>query len=196
MNLKSKFLFLLTSFSVLTACGSTTETPEVPPESAATDTTTIHEAESVTVELINADGEKIGEALLTEEQDQVVLSISATDLPPGEHGFHIHEKGIVEPPSFESAGDHFNPTDSEHGENSENGPHLGDIPDLVVEEDGTVEAEFILTGVSLNPDVENSLAQPAGTSLVIHANPDDYESQPSGDAGDRIAAGVIFEPRE
>lgn len=195
---RKRLMLMLGSVLVLGACGTTAEAPtESMSESAAvSDTATGVPAEVVTVDLINTEGETIGTVILSEEQtDSVTLRIEATDLPPGEHGFHIHETGMVELPDFESAGGHFNPTDATHGENSANGPHVGDLPNLMVAEDGTVEDEFILNGISLDSEAENSLADADGSSLVIHADPDDYETDPSGNSGNRIAAAVLFAPQ-
>lgn len=204
---RKRMLFVMSSALLLGACGGGAQAPtessaqssmeSMSSDSAAvSDTTTAVPAESVTVDLINSDGESIGTAVFTENQDnRITLQIDATDLPPGEHGFHIHEVGLVEPPNFESAGGHYNPTNSEHGENNENGPHAGDLPNLVVAEDGTVQEEFTLDGLSLDPESENSLADDNGSALVIHENPDDYMTDPSGNSGNRIAAGVIFAPK-
>lgn len=203
---RKRMLFVMSSALLLGACGGGAQAPaessaqssmESMSESAAvSDTTTAVPAESVTVDMINSDGNSIGTAVFTENQDNTItLQIEATDLPPGEHGFHIHEVGLVEPPNFESAGGHYNPTNSEHGEENPNGPHGGDLPNLVVAEDGTVQEEFTLDGLSLDPGAENSLADDNGSALVIHANPDDYMTDPSGNSGNRIAAGVIFAPQ-
>ena len=107
-------------------------------------------------------------------------------LPPGPHGFHIHETGSCEPP-FESAGGHFNPAGAEHGFHSEAGPHAGDMTNITVAADGTVGVEVLNTFLTL----DRTLFDADGAAIVIHASPDDYRAQPSGHAGDRIACGVI-----
>jgi len=145
------------------------------------------------VELINADGEQTGQATLTEEDKGVSIHIEAWDLPEGVHGFHIHDKGMCDPPTFESAGEHFNPTDAKHGFDHPEGPHAGDLPNLEVDSDGTVEATILNEMVTLKKSESNSLNHPDGTALVIHEKADDYVSQPAGDSGERIACGVITE---
>lgn len=145
------------------------------------------------VELINVDGEKTGEATLTEEDKGVSIHIKAWDLPEGVHGFHIHNKGMCDPPTFESAGEHFNPSDAKHGFDNPEGPHAGDLPNLEVGSNGTVEATILNEMVTLKKGESNSLDHPDGTSLVIHEKADDYVSQPAGDSGERIACGVITE---
>jgi len=139
----------------------------------------------------NTKGEEIGEATLSQVQDGVLISLEAGHLPPGLHGFHIHEKGICEAPTFESAGPHFNPTNKKHGFENPEGPHAGDLPNIEVKEDGTVQVEIVAKMVTLEADKENSLLQDEGTSLIIHSEADDYYSQPAGNSGDRIACGVI-----
>lgn len=144
---------------------------------------------AIQVTLKNTEDVTIGNATLTEKGDGVEIKVEAHNLSPGLHGFHIHENGICEPPDFESAGGHFNPTDKEHGFKNKLGPHAGDLKNLKVEEDGTVNQTFFNDRVTLKQGEPNSLLQ--GTSLIIHQDKDDYISQPSGNSGDRIACGVI-----
>lgn len=147
--------------------------------------------EPISVSLMNNDEVDVGEALLKQTDEGVEIRIEASHLPPGEHGFHIHEKGVCDAPNFESAEGHFNPDDKKHGFDHPEGPHAGDIKNLEVKEDGTAKSSFVNDRVTLTKDKENSLFTEGGTALVIHADPDDYASQPAGDAGDRIACGVI-----
>ncbi|MDY0394348.1 superoxide dismutase family protein [Virgibacillus halophilus] len=141
--------------------------------------------------LVNSQGLKVGTVDMHQTDKGVEMTLKASDLPPGLHGFHIHEKGLCEAPSFESAGGHFNPTNAKHGFDAAGGPHDGDFPNLEVTADGTAEATFINDRVTLAKGKKNSLFQEGGTSFIIHAKPDDYVSQPAGDAGDRIACGEI-----
>lgn len=147
-----------------------------------------------TVELINRKGEKIGEATFVEKDNGVMITVEARNLQLGLHGIHIHEKGLCEPPDFETAGAHFNPDDKAHGFNHQNGPHAGDLPNLNVTEDGTVIFEYLNERVTLVENKAHSLRDSNGSSLIIHAKKDDYITQPAGDAGERIACGVISKP--
>ena len=108
----------------------------------------------------------------------------------GPHAFHIHEQGNCELPGFKSAGGHFNPRGKKHGVKNPQGHHAGDLPNLVVGSDGEVEIEVIAGGVTLGPGA-NSLLSKSGTSLVIHADPDDDLTDPAGNAGARIACGAV-----
>lgn len=148
---------------------------------------------NIEVDLVNAEGVEVGMALLKQLDEGVEITVEASHLPEGLHGFHVHEKGICEPPGFESAGGHFNPTDAEHGFDDPKGPHAGDIHNLEVQADGTVNQTFFNDMITMKPGEVNSLFSEAGTAFVIHADPDDYVSQPAGDAGDRIVCGVIVE---
>ena len=143
------------------------------------------------VELKNAQGESVGTATLEARPDGVKVVLQAAKLAPGQHGLHIHAVGKCAPPDFTSAGSHFNPQGKHHGLENPAGSHAGDLPDLVVGPDGTAAAEILATHVSLESTGANSLFQPEGTALVIHANPDDQKTDPAGNAGARIACGVI-----
>lgn len=143
------------------------------------------------VVLINRDGERTGVASLEQTEEAVVIHLDAWNLPEGVHGIHIHEKGQCTPPDFESAGGHFNPTEAKHGFDHPEGPHAGDLLNIEVNEEGWVKEELQATMVTLEEGAINSLFQKEGTALVIHAKPDDYISQPAGDAGERIACGPI-----
>lgn len=147
--------------------------------------------EEVLVSLENPEGNVVATAVLTEGADGVDIALEGENLPPGTHGFHIHEVGQCDPPDFESAGPHYNPTGAEHGFDNPKGPHAGDLENIEVAEDGTVNAEVTADMVTLEQDGENTLYTDEGTALMIHEKADDYVSQPGGDAGDRIACGVI-----
>ena len=155
------------------------------------DTDELEEDEVLRVDLIDAKGDSVGTAELTEEENGVLVNVKAENLPEGPHGFHFHEAGKCEAPDFESAGGHFNPTEAEHGLENDKGSHAGDLPNLEVGKDGEVDEEFVAEHVTLKAGEANSLLKEGGTALVIHAEADDGTSQPSGDSGDRIVCGVI-----
>ena len=151
-------------------------------------TTAFAAPKPVMVDLMDSTGKKIGAAKITKAKKGVKVHVEVAGLSAGDHAIHFHEKGVCTGPDFKSAGGHFNPTKKEHGFDNPNGPHEGDMRNFTVAADGTAKADVTDERVSLTPD---SLLQPGGTSLVIHAKPDDYKSQPAGNAGDRVACGVI-----
>jgi Cu-Zn family superoxide dismutase len=134
-------------------------------------------------------GTEVGAVDLTQTPAGVLLKLSLKGVPAGEHAFHIHEAGRCEPP-FTTAGGHFNPAGHKHGLLVGAG-HAGDMPNLHVPTGGTLEVEILNATVTLEKDKPNSLLRPNGTAVVIHAGKDDYKSDPAGNAGDRIACGVI-----
>jgi Cu-Zn family superoxide dismutase len=140
--------------------------------------------------LRNAEGQVLGMAIFTQEAQGVRVSVTVKGLSPGEHGIHIHSVGKCEPPDFLSAGPHFNPTNKKHGLTNPEGPHAGDLPNLVVGEDGSAVYEHITDRVTLTPG-ELSLFDEDGSSLVIHAGPDDQMTDPAGNSGARVLCGVI-----
>ena len=141
-------------------------------------------------ELVNSQGQKVGHAVLTEEPDGVKISLQVSQLPAGPHAFHIHAVGQCEAPDFKSAGSHFNPYGKKHGMKNPEGPHAGDLPNLEVGPDGTGKLEVVTRGITLG-EGENSLFHSGGTSIVIHAGPDDEMTDPAGNSGARIACGVV-----
>ena len=141
--------------------------------------------------LVNTQGQKVGEATLTQTPEGVKIVMQVENLPPGEHAFHIHDKGVCATPEFTAAGGHFNPFGKQHGLKNPAGPHAGDLPNIRVGEDGKANVEAMANLVTLKEGEKNSLFQPGGTSLVIHGGVDDYVSDPAGNAGPRIACGVI-----
>jgi Cu-Zn family superoxide dismutase len=141
--------------------------------------------------LLDSQGKEIGKATLTQTSAGVLIVLEARGLPPGEHAVHFHTKGTCDPGTkFESAGAHYAPRAHEHGFETSGGPHAGDMPNLFVAVDGSLKAHILNPNVTLGPGTA-TLLDPDGTALVIHAKPDDYKSQPSGNAGDRIVCGVV-----
>jgi Cu-Zn family superoxide dismutase len=147
-------------------------------------------AQKARAELKNAKGEVVGTAIFTPADHGVRMSLNVRNLPPGEHGIHIHEAGKCEPPDFKTAAGHFNPAGKKHGMHNPEGAHAGDMDNLVVRPDGTARVRVILHGVTLGQEA-NSLLRPGGTSLVIHADKDDLKTDPTGNSGARIVCGVI-----
>jgi len=136
-------------------------------------------------------GQQVGLATLTEGPSGVRIEVAGVGLPPGPKGIHIHAVGKCEPPEFTSAGAHFNPGGRKHGRLNPDGSHAGDLPNLVVTPLGAVGLDVTTTAVTLRAEGAGSLFGPAGTSLVIHAQPDDERTDPTGNSGGRIACGVI-----
>lgn len=179
---------------LIAACAHSPENETAPThEIDAVETSSKSDTSSrITVTLINQDSEMVGQAFLTETKKGVNIALEAAGLPPGIHGFHIHEKGVCEPENkFETAGGHFNPFNKEHGTLNPKGPHAGDLPNIIVQNDGTVVDVIDADLVTLKKGEPNSLLKRGGTSLVIHADPDDYKTNPAGNAGERIACGEI-----
>jgi len=147
-------------------------------------------AQKARAELKNSKGEVVGTAIFTAADHGVIMSLNVRNLPPGEHGMHIHEAGKCEPPDFKSAAGHFNPAGKKHGLHNPEGAHAGDMENLTVRPDGTARVRIPLHGVTLGKDA-GSLLKPGGTSLIIHADKDDLKTDPTGGSGARIVCGVI-----
>lgn len=143
-----------------------------------------------TAELKNAQGRVVGQATFTEEGTAVRIVLDVRGLPSGEKGVHIHAVGRCDPPDFTSAGGHFNPLGKRHGLLNPAGPHAGDLPNIIVRADGSGRLEVANPRVGLGAS-PISLFDADGSALVIHAAPDDYKTDPTGNSGARIACGVI-----
>jgi Cu-Zn family superoxide dismutase len=136
--------------------------------------------------LVNASGQSIGTVRAWQTAGGVSFRISASGLPHGLHGIHVHAVGRCDPPDFKTAGAHWNPAGKQHGMNNPAGPHAGDLPNVEVAANGVLNATVTLAGASMA-----SLLDADGAALVIHASPDDYKTDPSGNSGARIACAVI-----
>jgi len=139
--------------------------------------------------LKDAQGKTVGEATLRESNAGVLIKVDLTGVPAGDHALHIHTTGRCEGPEFTSAGGHFAPGGTKHGLLATGGPHAGDMPNLHVAADGKLSFE-VLANVTIAAGAK-SLFDADGSALVLHASADDYATDPAGNAGGRIACGVI-----
>jgi Cu-Zn family superoxide dismutase len=162
-------MFLLTSAMAFSA--------EKPPKSAR-------------AELKDARGKSVGTVKIKQLKNTVQVSLAVNGLPAGVHAFHIHNVGMCEAPDFKSAGGHFNPGHTQHGLKNPAGPHAGDMPNITVNAKGKGKTTVVNTWVTLGAG-DNSLFHEGGTAIVIHEKADDEMTDPAGNAGSRIACGVI-----
>lgn len=163
---------------------------------AAADTAAIVETQPAggqraTAALQDAAGNQLGTITITASGDSgVSVTGRLRGIAPGEHGIHIHMVGQCDPATgFESAGEHLNPTNRQHGLENANGPHLGDLPNLTVANDSTGRVDATNAGIRLGQG--GNLLDADGAAIVVHANPDDQTTDPSGNSGARVACGVV-----
>lgn len=182
MTIGSKQLAGIAAATLMTltlgACatmGSDTESLPVPDASA---------------QLHDARGTDRGRVDIFKDGSGLRIEVIARGFEAGTYGMHIHAVGQCTPPAFTSAGPHWNPTGAQHGRDNPMGAHHGDLPNLVVEPGTIGRASIHLVGTPLVG--ENAILDADGAAFMIHAGPDDYRSDPSGNSGDRIACGVIL----
>jgi Cu-Zn family superoxide dismutase len=146
--------------------------------------------ERATADLKDKDGKSVGTALFRETSDGVLVRVDVKGLSAGLHAVHIHAVGKCEGPAFTSAGGHFNPGQKKHGYKSPDGAHAGDLPNMLIAKDGSGRFEAITDAVTLRSG-PNSIFDADGSALVVHVGVDDNVTDPTGNAGDRAACGVI-----
>lgn len=147
-----------------------------------------------TASLQDAQGRKLGEVTVKETPQGVLLNVKLKNVPAGVHAFHVHQKGICTPPDFASAGGHFNPGNRKHGLMAMEGSHGGDMPNIHVASKDEMNVEILARGLTLKKGSVNSLFDEDGSALVLHETADDYLSDPAGNAGTRLACGVVQLP--
>ena len=178
-----KKIFVLVALFALTilfsACGGGGETPAQNVAPAPL---------QVSAHLAPTEGNSVyGNVTFSQEgNDSVRIIAEVSGLTPGSHGFHIHENGDCSAPDASSAGGHFNPLQTQHGKAGEGDHHAGDLPSLEADGEGSARINAVLNGITLTGD--HSIV---GRSLIVHADPDDFTTQPTGNAGARVACAVI-----
>jgi Cu-Zn family superoxide dismutase len=141
---------------------------------------------TITADFMGDDQAKRGTVTAADSPAGLTLTLAASNLLVGQHGIHLHMTGKCEPPKFESAGAHLNPTDRKHGTENPDGPHQGDLPNVEVASSGRLNTVLNVPGLTME-----QMRDADGTALVIHAKADDNRTDPSGESGDRIACAVI-----
>lgn len=144
-----------------------------------------------TSQLKDKNGRMVGTASFRDAAGGVVINLEVNGLSPGLHAVHVHAVGKCEGPAFTSAGGHFNPAQRKHGLKSPDGPHAGDLPNMFVAKDGSGRFEVLTDQITLRAGERAAVFDSDGSALVIHAGVDDYTTDPTGNAGDRLACGVI-----
>ena len=174
MNIRN--ISLAAALAAATALSAASAIAASPPTASAT--------------LTDADGKSVARLMLTQETDGVLAKLTVSGLKQGVYGFHIHTVGKCEKPGFTSAGAHWNPTSHQHGKDNPQGPHMGDLPNVTVAASGMGSLEQKIPGAMLTGG-DHPLLDADGASAMIHAAPDDYKTDPSGNSGARMACGVI-----
>ena len=159
----------------------------------AKDANSTKPVKKATVALKDAKGQSVGSATIKSSGKGVEVKLDVKDLPPGVHALHFHQNAQCDPPDFKTAGGHFNPDKKQHGFLNPQGHHNGDMANFTVQPNGTAKVTIKDADVVLGTGSEpNSLFANGGTALMIHAKADDMKTDPAGNAGDRIACGVIM----
>jgi Cu-Zn family superoxide dismutase len=155
----------------------------------------MHKNKGLEVDFKTSSGQDAGTATLTPAGNGVKVKLDLSNLPEGEHAIHVHQNAKCDGPDFKTAGGHLNPDNKEHGTKNPKGAHAGDMPmNLQVMADGTDHVSFVTQSISLKKDAKNSVFANGGTAFVIHEKADDMMTDPTGNAGGRIACGVIVAP--
>jgi Cu-Zn family superoxide dismutase len=150
---------------------------------------------TITVALKTGTGEDAGTATFQQAGKKLEIKLKLKNLPVGEHAVHIHQKPLCDAPDFKTAGGHFNPAGKQHGTMNPMGHHNGDLPqNIVIGEGHTGEASFKVDYLSLDPTATDSILANGGTSIMVHEKADDMKTDPTGNAGNRIACGIITAP--
>lgn len=182
--MRTSFMGILADSTLVASCGADTSGDGVQPTGDLIDEAS----------LIDGTGGVVGSVNITEDANGTTLEIEVSGLDEGLHGVHLHETGKCDPSEFSSAGGHWNPTGAQHGRDNPKGSHLGDLANIGVSESGEGKATYLLASV-LRTGTQTQISDDDGTALVIHAGPDDYRSDPSGESGSRLACAVLAEPR-
>lgn len=173
-------LFLAATTAAL-ALGGCVTAPAAPAGAPAT---------AAEAEIRDGSGRPVARSIATAAGGGIRIRVEAGSLAPGTYGVHVHSVGRCDPTGFESAGPHWNPTGRSHGRDNPQGQHLGDLPNLVIGAAGSGSFEFTIPRASLDRGPVPML-DADGAAVVIHAQADDYRTDPSGNSGSRIACGVF-----
>jgi Cu-Zn family superoxide dismutase len=175
-----KLLTVAGAAFALTACATTVPPPRKAPTAGA--------------EVRDSAGRVVARAMAAEREGSVSIRVEAAGLAPGTYGVHVHAVGRCDAPGFTTAGPHWNPDGRQHGRDNPQGMHKGDLPNLVVGADGRGTFDQTVPMASLTGGGTNALLDADGAAVVIHAQSDDYRTDPSGNSGARIACGVLAGP--
>ena len=143
-----------------------------------------------TADIVDGQGQTRGKAMLLQAKDGIHVTVRGVGLPAGTHAVHVHTTGTCTGPDFTSAGGHWNPAKRQHGQDNPAGMHMGDMPNMTVAADGTGELSYTIAHAMLRGGTA-PLFDADGAAIVIHATADDYKTDPTGNAGGRLACGVI-----